>query len=177
MKTKDLTFIALMIAISAVLNYVSGFIPLFKMPAGGSVTLLSSALIFIIGIRYGMLYGVTSGFIYGVINFISNAYVIHPIQMIIDYFVAFMVLGLGSIFIKKPFTYKKLALAYFIVSILRLIASTISGMVFFAEYAENQSIFMYAFIYNATYIIPEYFINIILLKTPQFKKLFNEYII
>ncbi len=177
MKTKDLTFIALMIALAAVLNYLSGFIPLFKMPAGGSVTLLSSALIFSIGVRYGIVYGVTSGFIYGIINFISYAYVVHPVQMILDYFIAFMVLGLGSLFIRKPVSYKKLAISYFIVLILRLLASTISGVIFFAEYAGNQSVFMYAFIYNATYIIPEYFINIMVLTTPQFRKLINEYII
>jgi Predicted membrane protein len=45
----------------------------------------------------------------------------------------------------------------------RLISHVISGVVFFSEYAGNQNPIIYSFIYNATYLVPELIISLIVL--------------
>ena len=66
------------------------------MPQGGSVTLLSLLPIAVITYLYGTKRGVTAGVALGLVNLIFGPYVIHPVQLLLDYPIAFGALGLGG---------------------------------------------------------------------------------
>lgn len=173
--SKQLTFTAMMIAVAIVLNYVSGVIPFFKMPQGGSVVILSSFIIFLIGIRYGVLQGLLAGTVYGLFNFMLSPYIYHPIQFFLDYIAAFAAYGLGVLFVFGEKKWWKLFVAYGICCIIRFAAATTSGVVFFGEFTpEGQTPFMYSAIYNITYIIPEYIVNVALVLVPPLKNVLEE---
>ncbi len=177
MKTKDLTFIAIVIALAVVLNVLSMLIPVFKMPQGGSVVILSTLLLTLVGIKYGTKIGLTVGFIYGIFNFMLAPYFVHPMQLLLDYFFAFMAFGLGGLFIgNSKLTLSKIAIAYFICSMLRFACSYVAGVIFYREFAAvGQVPEIYSFIYNITYIIPEYIINMVVLSVPIVRILFLDY--
>ncbi len=178
MKTKDLTFTALVISIAGVLNLLSGFIPIFKMPQGGSVVLLSTLLIMLISIKFGVKIGLITGFIYGLLNYLMFPWFVHPIQLILDYFFAFMVFGLGSLFIVGKVSTTKILVSYFICSLLRFICSYTAGVIFYRAFAPiGQSPEIYSFIYNISYILPEYIINVGVFLVPTIKNLFTQYFI
>lgn len=175
LKTKDLTFIAIMIAIATVLNIVSGIIPFFKMPQGGSVVILSTLLIMMISVKFGVKVGILVGFVYGLLGFLLVPYFLTPIQLFLDNFLAMMVFGLGTLFIRGKVTYTKIVIAYFICCTLSFLCSFVSGVVFFGEYAgEGQSVLVYSFLYNITYALPTYIVNIVLLAIPALKNVLFE---
>ncbi len=170
METKKTTTVAVMVALAIVLNIVSGIIPFFKMPQGGSVVLMSTMIIMLIGVKYGYQTGLLAGVVYGLINFMLSPYTIHPFALVLDYLLAFMVFGIGTLIIGKNVTLSKVFIAYFICSMLRLSCSFASGVIFYSEYAPvGQSVYYYSFIYNATYIVPEYVLNVILISIPSLK--------
>lgn len=45
----------------------------------------------------------------------------------------------------------------------RMLSHVLSGVVFFAEYAGDQNPWLYSIGYNATYLIPELIISIVIL--------------
>ncbi len=177
MKTKDLTFTAIVIALAVVLNLFSSLLPIFKMPQGGSVVLLSTLLIMLVSIKYGTRIGLTVGFIYGLFNFMLAPYFIHPMQLLLDYFFAFMAFGLGGLFLRNSkFSFLKLSFAYFICSTLRFSCSFAAGVIFYREFAPvGQAPELYSFIYNITYILPEYILNTAIFYVPVVKNLFYKY--
>ena len=84
---------ALCIAISFVLSYFK----LFSMPNGGSITLASMLPLMVYSNRYGAKYGVMAGVVYGFLQYIQKPEMTHWIQMLVDYPVAFGVIGLGGL--------------------------------------------------------------------------------
>ena len=84
---------ALCIAISFVLSYFK----LFSMPNGGSITLASMLPLMVYSNRYGAKYGVMAGVVYGFLQYIQNPEMTHWIQMLVDYPIAFGVIGLGGL--------------------------------------------------------------------------------
>lgn len=175
LKTKDLTFIAIVIAVATVLNVFSGIIPIFKMPQGGSVVILSTLLIMLVGIKYDVKVGLLAGFIYGLLNFLIAPYFVSPLQLLLDYFFAMMAFGLGTLFVRGKVTYTKIAIAYFICCMLRFLCSFTAGVVFYGEFAApGQTAVMYSLLYNITYIIPEFIVNIAIFAIPALNKVLTE---
>lgn len=68
---------------------------------GGSVTLFSMLFICCIGYWYGLRTGIMTGVAYGLLQLISDPYIISLPQMITDYILAFGALGLSGIFCNK----------------------------------------------------------------------------
>ncbi len=178
MNTRKITTCAIMIALATVLNVVSGLIPFFRMLQGGSVVLMSTMIIMLLGIKYGYKTGLLVGFVYGLINFLLSPYSMHPMALILDYFLAFMVFGLGTLFVGKKVTLPKVLVAYFICDMLRLACHFASGVIFYEQYAPvGQSVYYYSFVYNATYIIPEFVLNAVVVAIPSLRNvLFNNFI-
>ena len=136
---------ALCIALSVALSFVK----LFALPQGGSVS-LGMLPIFIFAIRRGGTAGVSAGLAVGMLKLFLGGYVIHPVQALLDYPAANALIGTAGYFRTK--IYWGVAAA----SILNLLASVLSGVVFFAEYApEGMNVWLYSFIYNASVVIPE----------------------
>ena len=163
LKVKQLIFCAVAVALGTVLSYIK----LFDFPTGGSITLLSMLVICLPGYWYGPIAGIMTGIAYGALQLILVPYVIHPAQLIMDYFLAFGALGLSGFFFKS----KNGLIKGYIVGILgRYLFSVLSGFIFFAEYAwEGWNPIAYSLVYNAIYIFSEAGVTILLLLLPPLK--------
>lgn len=153
--TKILINISLMIAFAMILNYFR----IYHLPQGGSVTLGGMLPLIFISLRYGAGVGTLAGFVFGFITILQDPFILHPIQVLFDYPLPFMAMGLAGIFPEKKFLSVVIAFAG------RFICHFISGIVFFASYApEGMSPIIYSFTTNAIYLIPETLICCALLK-------------
>lgn len=160
-KTLALVECAVMIALATVLSIVK----IAEMPYGGSITLASMLPIAIIAYRRGTGRGLASGFVFAVIQqllglknltyFTSWQSILAII--ILDYAVAFTVIGLAGVFRKAVKNQAvALTLGCILVSVLRYICHVISGATVWAGLSiPTQAALSYSFIYNATYMLPE----------------------
>ncbi len=131
------------------LAFVLSYMKIFSMPLGGSLTLLSMLPVCLYAGWYGPRYGLLAAFAYGLLQMIQGVWVVHPIQFILDYLLAFTVLGLSGFFKRS------LPLGVAVACFARLICSTVSGAVFFAEYAAEagfDNAWVYSLLYNSAYI-------------------------
>ena len=166
---RALTISALMIALATVL----GQIKIFSMPQGGSVTLFSILPIVVCGYLLGTRRGVMAGFCVGLINLIFGPYVIHPVQLLLDYPVAFGALGLSGLTANMK---NGLTKGYIGAIIGRYICAVLSGVIFFGEYApEGFNAWTWSLWYNLTYLAAEGVITLIVINIPAVKNMFNSF--
>ena len=166
---RALTISALMIALATVL----GQIKVFSMPQGGSVTLFSILPIVVCGYLLGTRRGVMAGFCVGLINLIFGPYVIHPVQLLLDYPVAFGALGLSGLTANMK---NGLTRGYILGIIGRYICAVLSGVIFFGEYApEGFNAWTWSLWYNLTYLAAEGIITLIVINIPAVKNMFNSF--
>ncbi|MBR2717776.1 MAG: energy-coupled thiamine transporter ThiT [Clostridia bacterium] len=157
--TQKLALGAVCIALSSVLSLVK----VVEMPQGGSVTAASMLPIIIFAYAYGAGPGLTLGAVYGVLQFILKPYFYSLPQFLLDYPIAFGAIGLAGLFSKSKNTYVGLTLGSIAASLGRLIAAVASGVLFFAEYApEGMSPIAYSLGYNASYMVPECIVCVVL---------------
>ncbi|MCJ7731186.1 energy-coupled thiamine transporter ThiT [Candidatus Bathyarchaeota archaeon] len=152
--TKVLAEMAIAIALATVLSYIK----IFSMPYGGSVTLGSMVPILLIAFRRDVKVGVVTGVIYGFVQMFMDGWFYSPVGMILDYPLAFGVLGLAGLFKKQPIIGVVLTMAG------RFVCHFISGVIFFGMYApEGMSPVLYSALYNGGYMLPEIIISAILI--------------
>jgi thiamine transporter len=146
-------------AIAVALSFVLGLFVLFKMPFGGSVSLEMIPLI-LLSLRQGWKVGVVGGATYGLLDLAIDPYVVHPVQLLLDYPFAFSVLGLAGLF--KP-TVRGAVLGATVAVLARFFCHFLSGVVFFASYAADYDLnpFVYSAAYNAAYLAPSLVITIV----------------
>lgn len=137
--------------------FILSCIKLYRMPQGGSITPASMLPLVAFAVACGPLQGAIVGCAYGLIGLIQDPYVIHPVQMLVDYPLAFGALALGGLVCLLPIKKElKLPLAVLIGGIGRYAMAVLSGTVFFSEYAPaDQSAFIYSLIYNISYLGPD----------------------
>lgn len=156
--TKMLALGAVCMALSNVLSMIK----LFDMPQGGSVTPASMLPLMLFAYVYGVGPGMTVGAVYGVMQFIIEPYFLSVPQMLLDYPIAFAMVGLAGVFS----TYKNrpvgLMAGVVLGSLGRFVAAVLSGVVFFAEYAGDQNPWVYSIGYNGAYMLPECIICVVL---------------
>ena len=155
------------IAVAAALALILGMLRIYRMPYGGSVT-LEMVPLFVVSLRHGVGAGVWSGFIVGILNLFLDPYIIHPIQLVMDYPLPCAALGLAGMVPRKPMIGLVLGTAG------RYAVHVLSGAIFFGAYApEGMNPWIYSLGYNASYIIPNAVIAIVviglLLQTPLLK--------
>ncbi|MBQ7920917.1 MAG: energy-coupled thiamine transporter ThiT [Lachnospiraceae bacterium] len=160
---KQLAFAAAAVALGTVLSNIK----VFSFPFGGSITLLSMLVIALPGYWFGPIVGLLTGLAYGALQLIFDPYILFPIQMITDYFLAFGALGLSGFFASS----KNGLIKGYIAAILgRYFFSVLSGWLFFGEYAwDGWAALPYSLVYNGIYIFSEAAITIILLLLPPVK--------
>ena len=191
-----------MLALAMVLAMVCALIPFLNLPFGGGFTVASMLPVVIISYMYGMKWGFFSAAIYSVIQIVMDLYLgkgstIMALFMpnsedfmgfgaaiailIIDYLVAYTLLGFGGAF-RKVIKNKALALTLGVVLALslRYIAHIVSGYIFYGAWAEwffsqenfyaiggwilehfsgNALAVIYSIFYNGLYMIPEIIIT------------------
>ena len=89
---RALTYGALCMAMSFVLSYIK----LYSMPLGGSVTLASMLPLLWYSNKFGMRNGFIAGAAYGLLQLIQKPEIYHWVQVLLDYPLAFMMLGLAG---------------------------------------------------------------------------------
>ena len=163
-KIKNLAFCGLLIALAT----VTSFIKIFSFPFGGSVTLLSMLFVVLAGYFYGPKLGILTAIVYGLVQLVIDPQIYYPMQVVMDYVLAFGALGLGSFLWKKKYG---LITGYLVGVTGRYLFSALSGYIFFAEYAwEGWSPILYTLAYNGAYIYAETAITLVLLLLPPVKK-------
>lgn len=185
---KNLTLSAVLIALGTVLSMIK----VFKMPLGGSVTLLSMLPVVMISIMLGVKWGMISSFVYALIQLFLGisfdglfGWGLTPVALVgtivLDYLVAYSVLGLAGSFRKNGYlgACAGTALAIF----LRFAAHFISGFVIYTELAQFVVFgtkfvgrpVLYSLCYNGLYMLPELVFTtvaaVVLFKLPQVRKL------
>ncbi len=192
MKTKKMVTCAMMMAIAAVLSMLKPF----ALPFGGGITLASMMPICLIAYIYDTKTGLLSAFVYSIIQMLLDPQVISAaflpgeeqmvlgkaiLMCLLDYILAFTVLGLGGIFkgrLKNDFS--AVTLGTLLVTSLRYLCHIVSGYILWGSYAEwffsqegfykiGQEILttfsgqglalIYSLFYNGLYMIPEIIIT------------------
>ena len=165
---KQLAFCAMAIALGTVLSYIK----LYDFPWGGSITLLSMLIVCLPGYWFGLGAGLLTGVAYGVLQLLLDPYVLFPIQVIVDYFLAFGALGLSGLFAHRK---NGLVKGYLLAILGRYIFAVLSGWIFFGEYAwEGWNPIVYSLVYNGIYIFAEGAITLLILAIPAIRKMFGQ---
>ena len=164
LKVKQLVFAAMAMTLAV----VTSFIKLPSLPQGGSITLFRMFFIALIGYLYGARIGVLTGIAYGFLDLILGPYVVGPVQLLIDYPIAFGSLGLAGVFSNSKYGIIK---GYILGVFGRYICHVISGIIYFGSNAgAGSSTVIYSLGYNASYIVPEAIATIVILSVPQIRK-------
>ena len=196
-KTRRLTESAMLLAVAIVLELLSKmFIP--EMPFGGQITLVSMLPVVLISYRHGVKWGICSGFAYALLEmaigtktvaaafqpgyFGDGVLIVNALIMcLLDYVVAFTVLGLGGAFRNKIQNSGVALMTGSLVALgARYVTHIASGYILFAGYAEwfftqegfpawganlvetlspELLGFVYSVVYNGMYMIPEMIIT------------------
>ena len=165
---KQLAFCAMAIALGTVLSNIK----LFHFPTGGSITLLSMLVICLPGYWFGLGAGIATGVAYGVLQLLIDPYVLYPMQLIVDYILAFGALGLSGLFSNAKFGLIK---GYIAGVLGRYVFAVISGWIFFGAYAwEGWSALPYSLVYNAIYIFAEAAVTLVILSIKPVRNLFTK---
>lgn len=203
-KTRRLTISAMMLALATVLAIVCAYIPFLNLPFGGGFTVASMLPIVIISYMYGLKWGFFTSACYSVIQILLSltqgaggtvmalfmpasdgfmGYGKGIFIIIIDYILAYTVLGIGGIF-RNQIKNKTGALVLGVVLALslRYVAHIVSGYIFYGAWAEwffSQEGFykiggfildsfggkmlslVYSVFYNGLFMIPEIIITAI----------------
>lgn len=160
-RVRKLVECAVMIALASALS----FFPILKMPYGGSVTFASMLPIILIAYRNGFGWGLGSGFAFAFIqqmlgldnlSYVSTWQSVLAV-IILDYALAFVVLGLGGIFRGKLKNQSvEMVLGTVFVCAIRYLCHVISGATVWAGISiPTKAALIYSIGYNATYMLPE----------------------
>lgn len=179
-------------AILAAFALVIDILPLsIKLPTGGSIS-FAMIPIFIIAYRWGFKMAFLGGLIWGLLQIVvGDAIILTPIQVLIEYFVAFAFIGFAGLFYKKiqqtlingggKKTIFYIILATFVGSFARYFCHFIAGIIFWGQYApKGQSAVLYSLIVNGSTMIGSYILCTILLiflflTSPRLFKSINAY--
>lgn len=158
-KTKMLASAGVMIALAQILSYMK----LFRMPQGGTVTPGKYVPLILFALIYGGKSGCLLGFVFGILQFVlDGGQIYHPLSLLLDYFVAFSVVGVAGFFNKS---YLSAIRGTILAMLLSFCSFFLSGWLVFGSYApEGQAPWLYSLIYNASYMLPETIITIILIS-------------
>jgi len=157
--TRKVVEAGIMLALAQVLSYIK----IFTAPQGGSVTAGSMIPIIFFAIRWGLKPGILVGVVYGILQFILGGaiYSFNILSVFLDYLLAYGALGFGGIFRKNL---AGIFVGTSIAIMLRFLFHFLSGLIVFASYApKGTDPVIYSLLYNATYLIPELVITIVII--------------
>jgi len=184
-KTLALVEGAIMVALSTVLS----FIRVYKLPWGGSITLLSMLPIAVYSIRRGIKAGLGAAFVFSLVQFIQGVtdglfgWGLTPVMLVscilLDYILAYTVLGFAGIFRNKGAVGKLFGTMFSL--FLRFACHFCSGVIIWKSFGalwdgfSTDNTYLYSFLYNGSYMLPEMIFTgigaYILFKIPQTARL------
>ena len=196
--TKRLTESAMLLALAIILELISKmFIP--ELPFGGQITLAAMLPVVLIAYRHGMKWGFVAAFTYSLLQMALGAKTVSAaflpgyfgdstmllnafLMCMLDYVLAFSVLGLGGLFRNMKNKSAGLACGALVALSARYLCHILSGYILFGSYAEwfftqegfpawganlvqslNPTVLsiVYSIIYNGMYMLPEMVVTVI----------------
>ncbi|MBQ8533766.1 MAG: energy-coupled thiamine transporter ThiT [Clostridia bacterium] len=163
---QKITESGLMIALATILSIIK----LIDLPYGGSITLASMLPVMIIAYRYGSLWGVFTGFTYGIIQAIlgssslSYATSWQAVVAIIalDYLFAFAAAGIAGCLKNHKNKAVGFGSGAFFACLIRYAFHVVSGCTVWAGLSiPTADALTYSLVYNATYMIPETIVTVV----------------
>ncbi|MCL2402673.1 MAG: energy-coupled thiamine transporter ThiT [Coriobacteriia bacterium] len=172
--------IGLAVALSLALNAVFTLLIPFRMPAGGSLSLIMLPIV-VLALTRGSLVGITAGLLVGFSDLMFGPYIISIPQMLLDYPIAYGLVGLAGLFALRPLSQEKAAsnhaggqpdpaakqvpsiakLVFYAVlgtaigGLARFAAHVFSGVIFFGQYAPDvQNVWLWSALYNISFMGP-----------------------
>lgn len=196
MKRKKSTERLVISGVMLALSFVLSFVKIGWLPFGGSMTLFSMVPVIVVSCIYGVPWGLLTCGCYSALqllqsiatdgrSFILDNWYLTALMIMLDYVLAFTVLGLSGMNAKnKKMTPVRGAMGALIVTLLRYICHILSGFILFGEYAEwwfegdgavlgglsswalsnlsgSRLALLYSTLYNGLYMIPEIIITAI----------------
>ncbi|HEM5299770.1 TPA: energy-coupled thiamine transporter ThiT [Streptococcus suis] len=169
MSTSKLPILAEVAIFSAIALVFDKF-PLFTMPQGGSISLVMLPIL-LLALRHGLGVGILTGGIVGTIQLFYGGYFLNIFQVFLDYALSYAGIGLAGLVAHTLSKQKNLKNATLIITLtsflggsIRLVATFLSGIIFYADYAPTGTpVWLYSFTYNISYILPSTAIASILL--------------
>jgi thiamine transporter len=160
-RIRVLVEIALTVALSAVLSMLAVRLPINF--AGGTIS-LAMAPILVLALRRGVVAGVVAGMAFGAVDYFVEPFFVAPVQVALDYFVAFGAVGLaglGSALYRRALQESPARAVAVAVPLMilggaaRLSVPWVSRGLFFGMNAPaGQPVWLYSIVYNATYVVP-----------------------
>lgn len=143
---------AIMVALATALSYLK----LFELPNGGSVC-IGMLPIFIYCVRWGVAQGFLASFAYGLLQLIfDGAYAWGPWSMLLDYILAFGVMGVAGFFARKKYG---IFVGTAVGSVARFVFHFISGVTIYKIYEPTEVLgltftnpYLYSAVYNGSYV-------------------------
>jgi len=164
--TKELVEISVLVAISFILEMTGNIYFGWFWIYGGAVS-LSLVPLAIIGYRYGWIKALVGGFAMGILQLFFGAYIIHPAQVILDYPLAFGLLGLTGLWMKQVNSSKNwifyIWLSTLVASIGRLMSHVVSGYIFWSDGEVGIGVWLFSFGYNTPYVAGSFVFSAIVL--------------
>ena len=158
--------IGLFAAVGFVLDELQGILGKSIFVNGGSIGFAFIAVI-IIGLRRGWLPALLTGLAIGLFDFMTGAYIIHPVQPILDYIIPYAMVAFGLLLAplyKNAKDSRGKIVALVLITIVggfaKLLSHYLAGVIFWADqsgFAWNLTFmnpYLYAFIYNFAFIGP-----------------------
>lgn len=165
--TKIVAEIAIFVALATALS----FIIVYTLPQGGSITAGSMVPIIWLALRRGPKVGLFAGAVYGLIQFAIQPYFLNPVQMLLDYPLAFGILGIAGWTKMHPVFGASAGI------IGRFVMHFVAGVVYWAPlYAPELNPYVYSAVYNGSYLVPELVVSGIIVYLLQKSKALNIYL-
>ena len=183
-RTVALCECAIMLALSVVLSYIK----FFELPFDGSITLFSMLPVCLVAIKYGWRWGLGTAFCFSWFQILQGGvfgWGLTPAMLIgsllLDYILAYTVLGLAGIFRKKGYLGMLGGIAT--VCVLRFVVHCLAGIILWANFDQFEAFGqviqdrpeLYSICYNGVYMLPETLLTVgvaaILLRIPQIKRI------
>ena len=153
-------------AIGYVLDEIQGVFSV-SFSGGGSIGFAMIAVL-IIAYRRGLLPAILTGLLMGLLDMTSKAYILHPVQVLCDYVLPYMLVGLGAGLFAIPFDLngdKKKNILFLILGtvvggLLKFASHYIAGVIwwgdpeYFAWNLNYMSPYLYSFVYNIAFVGP-----------------------
>ena len=161
-KAKNIKFnpkMCAIIGLTLALTSILDLLKIYHFPQGGGVTLASMVPILFVSYIYGPLVGMLTGFLFGILSLFFNPYILHPIQVLFDYPLPYLALGIAGFFPNKRI------LGAIAAIFSRYFFHFISGVVFFGSFApEGMSPWIYSLTVNGLLGLVEGAICIVVLS-------------
>ena len=175
---------AILLALSVALSYVK----FLSLPFDGSITLFSMLPVCLVAIKYGTKWGLGTAFCFSWFQILQGGvfgWGLTPTMLIssliLDYIVAYTVLGFAGMLRKKG--YFGLLGGIAAVCLLRFLVHFLAGVILWANFEQFEAFgqiiqnnpVLYSICYNGVYMLPETVLTVavaaIVLKIPQIKRI------